>query len=144
MARKKPWWDPFIETLATTGNVSASAKLIGKSRFAVYAARDSDEEFAKRWDEALEEACDTLEAEARRRALEGVDQPVYYLGEECGRIRKYSDTLLMFLLNGYRSSRFKRGEEGGSSTVTVNVKYDDESPDSDDAAATSGAVAGES
>ena len=39
--------------------------------------------------------------EARRRALTGVEQPVYYKGEAVGRIAKYSDTLLIFLLKAH-------------------------------------------
>ena len=36
----------------------------------------------------------------RRRAIEGVDKPVFYMGEECGYITEYSDTMLAMLANG--------------------------------------------
>ena len=45
--------------------------------------------------------CDALEAEARRRAVEGVRKPVFYQGVICGWVGEYSDTLLIFLLKGF-------------------------------------------
>lgn len=45
-----------------------------------------------------EDAIELLEGEARRRAYEGTVKPVYYKGEQCGKIREYSDTLMMFIL----------------------------------------------
>lgn len=47
---------------------------------------------------AQEEARDRLVAEVRRRAVDGVEEPVFYQGVEVSRVRKYSDLLLMFLL----------------------------------------------
>ena len=47
---------------------------------------------------AEEDAIQQLELEARRRAFEGFDKPVFHAGEQCGLIRQYSDVLLMFLL----------------------------------------------
>lgn len=57
-------------------------------------------------DAAREEACDTLEAEAMRRAVQGFEQPVYHKGVKCGTVRKYSDALLMFLLKSARAFKF--------------------------------------
>ena len=51
------------------------------------------------WDEALDRSADALEEEARRRAFEGVDEPMYYKGEQIGTTKKYSDVLIMFLLS---------------------------------------------
>lgn len=93
--------------MAKTGNVTLAADACGVARATVYNHRSSDPAFARAWDEALDEATDALEAEARRRALEGFEVPVFYKGEECGIIRKYSDGLLMLLLKAYRPGRFK-------------------------------------
>ena len=46
-----------------------------------------------------------LELEARRRAYEGVEKPVFHAGEECDFIRQYSDVLMMFLLKAHRPDR---------------------------------------
>ena len=45
--------------------------------------------------------------EARRRALTGVEEPVYYKGEAVDRTAKYSDTLLIFLLKAHRPEKFR-------------------------------------
>lgn len=75
------WVSPFLEQLTATGNVSASARSVGVSSTNVYALRKSDGDFAAAWDQALEDASDDLEAEARRRAIKGVEEPVVYQGQ---------------------------------------------------------------
>lgn len=106
----------FIASLrATGGNVSRSCEAVGFPRRTVYEWRDADETFAKAWDEAVEFGTDELEEEARRRAFAGVDEPVFYQGEECGTIRKYSDTLLIFLLKGRKPDKYRE-------RVTIDVK----------------------
>lgn len=42
-----------------------------------------------------------------RRAREGVDEPVFYQGDECGSVRKYSDTLAIFLLKGAMPEKYR-------------------------------------
>ena len=49
----------------------------------------------------------TGEDEAVRRAHDGVDEPVFYQGKACGVVRKYSDTLLIFLLKGRRPEKYR-------------------------------------
>ncbi len=88
----------FLATLAETGNVTRAAGAIGCGRSTVYEWREADDDFAKAWERAMRIATYGLEDEARRRAEEGVDEPVFYQGIECGTVRKYSDTLLIFLL----------------------------------------------
>jgi hypothetical protein len=93
----------FITSLMETGgNVSRSCNLAGLGRRSAYDWRRDDPEFAAEWDEAVNIGLDALEAEARRRAFEGIEEPVFYKGEICGHIRKYSDALIMFMLKAYR------------------------------------------
>ena len=99
--------EQFLKALAETCNVTAAARQIGMSRRAMYDKRDADTEFAEAWDNAVEQGIDTLEFEARRRAYEGVDEPVFHRGEECGHVRRYSDTLLMFLLRSHRPEKYR-------------------------------------
>ena len=96
----------FLELLRETASVKASARRVGISRQAAYKARARSEGFREAWEDALEEAIDDLEAEARRRALEGTEIPVFYDGGEVGTRRVYSDTLLIFLLKGRRREIF--------------------------------------
>lgn len=75
------WVSPFIEQLTASGNVSASARTAGINSTTVYNLRKTDGDFAAAWDQALEDASDDLEAEARRRAIRGVQEPVVYQGQ---------------------------------------------------------------
>lgn len=83
----------------------------------VYEQRRADELFAAAWDDALDQASDLLEKEARRRAHDGWDEPVFgSLGNnqgsgEIGTVRKYSDTLLIFLLKGARPEKYRDRHE---------------------------------
>lgn len=104
--------------------MSRACELSGLSRKSAYDHRREDEEFAADWEDALDVSMDLLEEEARRRALEGVEEPVFYQGESCGLVRKYSDTLLIFLLKGGRPEKFRerhevKHEAGGSLMATV-------------------------
>ncbi len=121
--------ETFFVTLAATGNVSDSAATTGYGRRSVYEWRDKDEEFKARWNEALAKAGDVLEAEARRRAVEGWEEPVFYRGKSVGKVRKYSDTLLIFLLKGNKPDKFKdrhehTGEGGGPVSFVMNLHPD--------------------
>ena len=71
----------FIETLADTGNVTLAAEAIGMSRRQVYNVRETDQEFRAEWDDAIERSMDNLEHALRKRALDGVDEPVVQHGE---------------------------------------------------------------
>ena len=102
----------FLDVLRQTGgNVSRACAAIDLTRTRAYEWRAADPLFAEAWDEAVELGTDELEEEARRRAFRGVDEPVFYQGEVCGEIRKYSDTLLIFLLKGRRPEKYRERAE---------------------------------
>jgi hypothetical protein len=70
--------------------------------------------FAAGWGEAEERAADALEAEAWRRAVVGVQEPLVSGGkvvrDDDGQpiaIRRYSDALMITLLKARRPDRFK-------------------------------------
>ena len=65
-----------------------------------------DAAFRADWEEAIEIATDTLEAEARHRALFGSEEPVYYRGEIVGTKIQRSDRLLELFLKTYRPDKF--------------------------------------
>jgi len=123
-AKKEVWRDSFLAALAAVGNVSEAAKAAGVSRAFVYTERKADPAFAALWDDALDSAADVMEREAFRRAVEGVDEPVFGptgrgLGSgEIGTIRKYSDTLLIFLLKGARPNKYRETTRNINVTLT--------------------------
>ena len=97
----------FLDALAETCNVARAAELAGVARSTVYDWRVADSDFADEWEHALDLGADALEDEATRRAVEGVDEPVFYQGKACGVVRRYSDTLLIFLLKGRRPEKYR-------------------------------------
>jgi hypothetical protein len=99
--------EQFLEHLRKTANVTDAAALITVRRQYVYEVRDRDPAFKAACDEAIEIATDALEQEARRRALDGWEEPVFYRGEEVGRMRAYSDRLLELLLKAHRPDKYK-------------------------------------
>lgn len=122
----------FLHWLARTGNVTKAAEKAKVNRTHMYEVRKSDSAFAAAWDEALEVAVERLEMEARRRAEQGVLEPVYYQGVKVGAVRRYSDTLLIFLLKAHRPEKYRdhasvelTGKDGGplqaQTTVTVYI-----------------------
>lgn len=97
----------FCAALADTGNVSRACKAIDISRYTAYQWRQDDPEFAKDWDAALNAAVYAMEDEARRRAFEGTVEPVHYMGDRVDTIRKYSDTLAIFLLKAHAPEKYR-------------------------------------
>ena len=121
----------FLDELAKTGNVSASCKKAKIVRSTAYLERETLKEFSAAWDAALEVATDALELEARRRAAEGVLEPVFYQGELVAKVKKYSDTLLIFLLKAHRPEKYREnihqentGPNGGPQEVILKVVRD--------------------
>jgi hypothetical protein len=109
----------FLKRLAETCNVSEASRVAGIARSTAHDWRGANGEFAKAWDEAIEQARDALEAEARRRAVEGWNEPVYQQGKKVGTIRRYSDRMLEVLLKGHRPQFRDKGVE-----VDVGVKVE--------------------
>ena len=97
LASNREAMDRFLEKLRNSGNVRLSCRAAGVPRRTAYNWRDKWVTFRQDWDEALEDACDILEGEAWKRAIEG-----------------QSDRLLMFLLKAHRPDKFKERTEVSS------------------------------
>ena len=96
-----------LAVLAAGGSMLAAATAAGVSRSSLCERRTKSEEFNRKVNEAVEAGTDALEDEAIRRAMFGVDEPVFYQGNECGKVRKYSDTLLSVMLKARRPDKYK-------------------------------------
>lgn len=116
----------FVKELAKSGNISAAARKAGVSRSHAYMLRSTDIDFASDWTDALETAVDSLEAEARRRAVDGVDAPHFHQGSVAGTVKKYSDTLLMFLLKAHRPERYRERPTATADTPDLEEALADE------------------
>lgn len=102
--RKK---DLFLDRFREFASISRAAKAAKVERNEHYRWLKSDPKYAAAFDEAQDVAAQALEDEAIRRGKDGVDEPVYQGGQKVGTIRRYSDTLLIFLLKGMRPAKYR-------------------------------------
>lgn len=79
--RYPPWVTPFLQHLKGSCNMAESCRAVGVNYSSMMALKSKDADFEAACDEALEEAYDYLEAECRRRAFHGVEEPVVYQGQ---------------------------------------------------------------
>lgn len=68
---------------------------------------------------------DTLEDAAFERAVHGVDEPVFYKDEKIADVKKFSDTLTIFLLKGNKPEKYNKdrhehsGPNGGPIPLSI-------------------------
>ena len=132
----------FLAAYVRTASVTKAARAAKVHKSLHYQWLKDDAEYAAAFAEAQDQAAQILEDEAIRRAHEGYDEPVIYQGEQCYQredivdpetgeitgsrvnldkplvIRKYSDSLLTFLLKGFRPNKYR---ENIKAEVTGNV-----------------------
>lgn len=99
------WRPAFLAALRNSGNVRASCQAAGIGRSVAYDQKEDDPIFAKAWADAMEDACDALEAAAQARAMTS------------------SDTLLIFLLKAHRPEKFR--EPTVAAALAMGVKGTD-------------------
>jgi hypothetical protein len=114
----------FLAAYSQCGNITRAAEMAEIDRGTHYVWLKDDPEYPALFEAATQEAGDRLEQEARRRAVEGVAEPVFYQGEICGTVQRYSDTLLIFLLKGAKPEKYadraiNENINKGDSTLTV-------------------------
>lgn len=119
----------FLKAYARHGTVTHASRDAGVHVSYHYNWLEIDPEYPAKFKFAHQEAVEALELEARRRAIEGVEEPTgWYKGEPGGFVKRYSDTLLIFLLKGALPDKYKdrhehTGKNGGpievQSTVTI-------------------------
>lgn len=94
----------FIMNLeaSETADVTKACKDAAVSREYVYRLRSICKAFDRRWQGIYDKITDSLEAEAVRRAMYGVDEDIIFKGELVGTKTVYSDSLLTNLLKARR------------------------------------------
>lgn len=117
----------FCAALAQTCNVGKACAAVDIARQTAYRWREEDPDFAEQWDWAMKVGVSGLEDEAHRRGFEGTDEPVFYLGEVAGTVRKYSDTLAIFLLKAHAPEKYRENSKIElSGQLNVNTMTDEE------------------
>lgn len=124
LTRARPAISLFLAKFRNSGNVRLACRAANISRSTIYYWRNKWVTFADEWDEAKEDACDILEGEAWKRAVEN-----------------QSDRLLMFLLKAHRRKVYgdkmsmeHTGKDGGPmeqighNVIRIIVHDDSDSP----------------
>lgn len=85
----------FLDRLAAHGNARAACRGVGLSAEAAYRLRRRDPLFARAWAAALVLARENGLQVLGERAIEGVEEEIYYRGELVGSRRRYDSRLLL-------------------------------------------------
>jgi hypothetical protein len=116
----------FLEAILEGEDQESAALKAGAALSSFYAWRKAEEAFAEAWDEAAQRGgkvrIEKLKKEARRRAVDGVDEGVYHLGRLMATEKRFSDNLLMFLLKQADPS-FRENQQ--NINIQVNVAMAD-------------------
>lgn len=103
----------FFRELSRSGSVTLASERSGIRRYTLYRMRSNDEKFAKRWDRHLSLGIDRLQDDALRRAVDGVERPVWRGGKKVGTVQQYDNRLLQFLLRAHRPEIYAEKKQGG-------------------------------
>lgn len=96
----------FLTAFSRCGQIGRAAQIAGCTPDVHYRWK-ADPEYLKAFNAAWEMAGDMIEGTAVHRAVEGVEEGVYWRGERVASERKYSDVLLAQQLNGRFPERYK-------------------------------------
>lgn len=128
--------EAYLAEVARTGLLIKSCKAAGVSYMTVKRQREEAEDFEEAVQEALEVYREVIQEEIHRRAIEGVDQPVFGplgpgLGSgEIGSVRKYSDKLLE--LHAKRHIAAYRDKAQIDANITGGVLVVTEAPETEE------------
>lgn len=129
----------FLAAYAQCGVISHAciAAEIDARRHYDWLENDVDGIYEEKFAEARDHASGLLELEARRRAIEGVTETIFWQGLPVGTKTKYSDTLLMFLLKGslpdkYAERKQISGTNGGPLEIHEEIVIAGEISDDDE------------
>lgn len=123
----------YAEVLAQCGNRGEACAAIGVHVLTVSQHETRDPEFHAMCEEARALYRGVIEKEIHRRAVKGVLKPVYWKGAVAGRIREYSDRLLIALAKRHiKEYRDKVTIEQTSTTAEGLVDLDKLSPEAQD------------
>jgi hypothetical protein len=98
----------FLTALKATGcNVSKACTVSGLTKANIDSLRLRSGAFGRVCDDVYESVTDDLEEAGLKRAVEGVDEPVYWRGVKVGTKKAYSDAILTMMLQGRRPNVYK-------------------------------------
>jgi len=101
------WKDIFLQALARAPILSVAARIAAVPPRRATMERNADSEFARQWDEAMEEGLDEIEAAAYLSAVFGDQRPVFHQGLQIGWTTDYSHATQSMLLKALRPEVFE-------------------------------------
>ena len=114
----------FLEAYIMCATITHAAGMAQITRTTHYNWLATDPEYQQAFAEAEIAATDALIQEARRRAVQGVEEPILYKGKVVKTIQRYSDNLLMFLLKGSLPEVYRERFEISGGDKPIRVKSD--------------------
>lgn len=119
----------FLAAYARVGTVLHAAEMAKISREMHRLWLQNDPEYAAAFEEAKAMFAERLEREALRRAVEGVEEPIYQNGQLVGTRLRHSDKLLELLLKGHLPSRYRERQDVHITSDPVTVRLQMLNPD---------------
>lgn len=91
----------FLRALSATHSITEAAQSVGMTRQSAYRLRSrlKGQAFDLAWEVAFHHSYDVLAHAALERALNGVEVPVWFKGEQVGSYRRFDEKLTVALLN---------------------------------------------
>ena len=117
----------FLEIYADAGSLKRTCELVGITPQAYYQWMHGNRNFRMAFEAAKKMAIQSLEDEVVRRGKDGIEEDVYYRDRVVGTRLRYSDTLLMFYLNGNAPEKYRNRSSheltgpGGGPVLTVSL-----------------------
>jgi len=121
-----------LEVLAEGLSLKKASIAAGISKTTVDYWRKHDPSFAQEVLDAIDQGTERLEDEALRRAVDGVERPIYNKdGDLKGTEKLYSDNLLMFMLKARKPATYREPKTSGNAQVfqgdvTINMTNKDD------------------
>ncbi len=112
----------FLEHYKKLFTISRACEATGITRTTYYRWMDDCPSFKTSFEQARQRTTELLEAEAIRRAYEGVEQPIIRNGFTVGVTKEYSDTLLIFLLKAADPTKYREHIESHVDVTTKGEK----------------------
>jgi len=124
-AKDRKFRDDFFRCLILcAGAVTRALALLRVRRRDFYMALKIYPEFKKEYERMRDYSIGIAEDEAVRRAVDGVEKPVFYKGKIVGYTLEYSDYLLLKLLAAYRKNwRYSYGSEAEVFPAPLKVDF---------------------
>jgi hypothetical protein len=110
-----------LDLLSQGHSLAHVREVLGINRVTVFRWRQDDPSFAQVYSDAMEAGTALIEQEARRRAVDGYDRPVFQGGKQVGVVRVYSDELAAMLLRGRRPEVYRDTKSRAESTTSITI-----------------------